>query len=96
MASLSGHIDGVYSLAKHPTRLDTIISGSGDGEIKIWDLASKQAKWTQHAHTGFVRGLTICPFSNMFFSVGDDKIVKMWDQRKQEPLNTYIHRFAFK
>ena len=28
---LSGHSDGVYCMAKHPKKLTTIISGSGDG-----------------------------------------------------------------
>jgi WD repeat and SOF domain-containing protein 1 len=31
VGALSGHADGVYCMAKHPTRLDIIISGSGDG-----------------------------------------------------------------
>jgi WD repeat and SOF domain-containing protein 1 len=29
--ALPGHIDGVYCMAKHPTRLNTILSGSADG-----------------------------------------------------------------
>ena len=31
VASLEGHIDGVYALAKDPERLGVIASGSGDG-----------------------------------------------------------------
>ena len=31
VGALGGHIDGVYSMAKHPTRLASMISGSGDG-----------------------------------------------------------------
>ncbi len=26
-----GHLDGVFTMAKHPTRLSTLISGSCDG-----------------------------------------------------------------
>jgi len=31
VGDLSGHSDGVYCMAKHPKKLTTIISGSGDG-----------------------------------------------------------------
>lgn len=31
VAALDGHIDGIYSLARHPKRLDVMASGSGDG-----------------------------------------------------------------
>jgi WD repeat and SOF domain-containing protein 1 len=31
VGALSGHSDGVYCIAKHPQKLTTIISGSGDG-----------------------------------------------------------------
>src|SRR5688500_18224548 len=31
VGALSGHIDGVYCVAKHPTKLTTIFSGSADG-----------------------------------------------------------------
>jgi WD repeat and SOF domain-containing protein 1 len=41
LGSLSGHIDGVYSMMKHPQQLNSIISGSGDGgkvalHLAIW------------------------------------------------------------
>jgi DDB1- and CUL4-associated factor 13 len=31
VGDLSGHSDGVYCMAKHPKKLTTVISGSGDG-----------------------------------------------------------------
>ncbi len=42
LCSLSGHTDGVYRMCKHPTSLTTLISGSGDGEIIFWNLATRQ------------------------------------------------------
>ena len=33
------------------------ISGSCDGEIKVWDLAQRKTFWSQFAHNGFVRGV---------------------------------------
>lgn len=31
VAALDGHIDGIYSIARSPKRLDVMASGSGDG-----------------------------------------------------------------
>lgn len=31
VAALSGHIDGVNAMARHPTRQNSIISGGNDG-----------------------------------------------------------------
>lgn len=41
VAALSGHIDGIYCMNRHLTDLKTVVSGSGDGELRIWNLASQ-------------------------------------------------------
>lgn len=57
MAALSGHVDGVNVLARHPTRQNYLLSGGSDGgkslihcsiivsnfilEIRIWDVSEK-------------------------------------------------------
>ncbi len=38
VSSLSGHLDGVYCMAKHLTDLNLLLSGSADGEIRAWNL----------------------------------------------------------
>ncbi|CAG8451843.1 3254_t:CDS:10 [Acaulospora colombiana] len=50
VGALSGHADGVYCLAKHPKNLTTIISGSGDGELRIWDLTDRTTIWKALGH----------------------------------------------
>ncbi|KAJ1531122.1 DDB1- and CUL4-associated factor 13 [Nowakowskiella sp. JEL0078] len=95
VAALSGHIDGVYCLAKHPTVLNTIVSGSADGEMRLWDLAAQETLWSTTAHKGFVRGIAFVPFRDSFFSVGEDKVVKLWDRKQKEPLNSYLYPNAF-
>ena len=58
--SLAGHLEGVFSMAKHSTRLSCIISGSCDGEIRVWNIASGNCNLSIKAsHQGFVRGLTV-------------------------------------
>ncbi|RKO86767.1 Sof1-like domain-containing protein, partial [Blyttiomyces helicus] len=95
VAALAGHIDGVYCMAKSPTQLSTMYSGSADGEVRIWSLSGQKTLWTARAHKGFVRGICSVPFSENFFTVGEDKIVKMWNQDEKEPLNSYFSRNAF-
>ena len=33
LSSMAGHIDGVYTMAKHPHQLTTLASGAGDGGV---------------------------------------------------------------
>lgn len=37
----TGHVDGVYSMAKDPNSLERFASGAGDGVVKVWDLVSR-------------------------------------------------------
>ena len=57
VGSLSGHTDGVYCMCKHPTKLSVLLSGSCDGEVRIWNLASRDCTWSFVGHEGFVRGI---------------------------------------
>ena len=37
-----GHVTGVYTMAKDPNSLERLASGSADGVVKVWDLASRK------------------------------------------------------
>lgn len=97
-----GHVDGVYSLTKDPHSLNVIASGSGDGEVKIWDLAERKELLTVKAHEGVVKGMC---FTNLarenqrLLSCASDRTVKMWDpyaaQNGDVPVATYLGSGAF-
>lgn len=96
LGALSGHVDGVYSMAKHPHRLNSMISGSGDGEIRIWDLSERTSPWNVKAHTGIVHGICASPNTSRFLSCSADKTVKIWDQEEgYDPVHTYVGKYAF-
>ncbi|KAI9348552.1 WD40-repeat-containing domain protein [Obelidium mucronatum] len=95
VGAMNGHRDGVYCMAKHPTSLTKFISGSADGEIRLWSLQNKKTLWSSIAHKSFVRGLCFVPFSNSFVSVGEDKVVKIWDGVSSEPTQTYLFQHSF-
>lgn len=95
IASLDGHCDGIYCMRRHPRKVSAIASGSCDGQIKLWNLMTKTCSKTFDAHSGFVKGITFNPDGSNLFSVGDDKVVKIWDvndEENTEPLSTYVHK----
>ncbi|KAK9696287.1 Protein sof1 [Basidiobolus ranarum] len=96
IASLTGHADGVYCMAKHPKDLQNLISGSGDGEVRVWRLSEQQTLWrAPNAHKGIVRGVCAFPQLDNFISVGVDKTVKIWSLDSDEPVNTFFGKSVF-
>lgn len=53
----NGHVDGVYALAKDEHLLTRCASGSGDGVLKVWDIAERTEIASVNAHKGTIRGL---------------------------------------
>eukprot|EP00830_Metopus_es_P012368 TRINITY_DN2713_c0_g1_i1.p1 TRINITY_DN2713_c0_g1~~TRINITY_DN2713_c0_g1_i1.p1 ORF type:complete len:462 (-),score=67.91 TRINITY_DN2713_c0_g1_i1:109-1494(-) len=85
--SLDGHHDGINVLAKNPTKLAEILSGSYDGEVRVWNLTAKTTIYSMLAHEGIVSGLSYIPGGDKFVSSGDDKILRLWsltDLEKQK------------
>lgn len=78
VGALSGHADGVYCLAKHPRQLTCVVSGSADGEVRVWNLGSRECVWKAGAHKGFVRGVSVTSAGDGILSVGDDKCIRLW------------------
>lgn len=98
VANLSGHRDGVSCFGKHTKSLSTLISGAYDGEVRTWDLANRQCVRSFVAHEGFVRGICYGIDGKKFFTVGDDKTIKLWNSvapdmgEEEQPVNTILSR----
>lgn len=98
VGNLDGHQDGVSCLGKHPQHLSLLVSGSYDGEVRLWDLPQQKCIRNFRAHDGYVRGITFLPDGQQFVTVGDDKTIKMWKTElpdwgeEEEPTNTYISK----
>ncbi|XP_053697742.1 DDB1- and CUL4-associated factor 13 [Sabethes cyaneus] len=97
VGSFGGHRDGVSVLGKHPKSLSLLLSGSYDGEVKLWDVANRTCLQSIQAHDGYVRGITFSNDGSRFFTIGDDKCIKMWNsnvdediEENPEPLNTIL------
>ncbi|KAJ1924784.1 Protein sof1 [Tieghemiomyces parasiticus] len=79
VANMAGHVGGVQCMSKHPWDLRAMISGSEDGEIRVWDMTNHETIWrAEKAHVGVVRGVCTIPHTRRFLSVGNDRLVKIW------------------
>ncbi|KAB0800733.1 hypothetical protein PPYR_06472 [Photinus pyralis] len=98
VGSLDGHRDGISCLSKHPKQLSILLSGSYDGEIRIWDVPQKLCIRSFVAHDGIVRSITYEPKGRCFFTLGDDKTIKTWNTaapsspEDEEPINTILSK----
>ena len=78
--ALAGHRDAVSCMARSRTRVVDIASGSCDGEVRIWDLATGSSRWSAMAHSGFVRGVAWVPDGDSLWTCGDDRLIKLWQR----------------
>lgn len=77
-----GHDDGVTCLARNPARLNSLLSGAADGEIRLWDIPARRCLNRMVGHTGAVRGISITPQGDGAVSASTDRTVKLWKVRE--------------
>jgi WD repeat and SOF domain-containing protein 1 len=78
IGALDGHSDGISCMATNPKSLVAFVSGSADGELRMWDLTHKRTVWSAPAHAGIVSGISFTQNGETFLTCGDDKIVRQW------------------
>ncbi len=83
-----GHFDSVESLAITPDG-KTIISGSSDNTIKLWNINSGMCVNTLNGHVDSVNSLVITPDGNIIISGSQDKTIKLWDIQSGECIKTF-------
>ena len=75
---LKGHEDPVYTVAYAPDGL-SIISGSEDATIRVWDARSGQQRLYLIGHDGGVDSVAYAPSGDRIVSASMDKTVRVWD-----------------
>jgi WD40 repeat protein len=77
---MTGHAANVTSLAFSPDG-SRLASGSLDGTVKLWDVATGQEVLTLTGHNGPVTGVAFAPDhqGRWLASCGDDGSVRVWE-----------------
>ncbi|XXG76269.1 hypothetical protein AAC387_Pa08g0652 [Persea americana] len=107
IGAMDGHIDAISCMTRNPNQLKGIFSGSMDGDIRLWDIASRRTVSRFPGHQGAVRGLTASTDGRILVSCGSDCTVRLWNipvanaidtdgsSDSSEPLAVYVWKNAF-
>ncbi|PON97823.1 Guanine nucleotide-binding protein, beta subunit [Trema orientale] len=108
VGAMDGHIDAVSCMAKNPNHLKGIFSGSMDGDIRLWDIASRRTVCKFPGHQGAVKGLAASTDGRLLVSCGTDCTVRLWNvpssdlmetndstEKSAQPLDEYVWKNAF-
>lgn len=68
----------IYSIAFFPD-CKTLISGSNDGTIRVWDINKKQIQFTHSGNGRRVYSVTFNPKDRTLVSYGSDNTIGIWD-----------------
>jgi WD40 repeat protein len=75
--TLSGHSNGVGSVTISPDGR-TLVSGSSDDTIKIWNMATGEQIRTLSGHSKGILSVAISPDGRTLASGSTDKTIKIW------------------
>lgn len=76
--TLFGHADAVWAVAVSRDG-QTLVSGSADKTIKVWNLETGKVKSTLEAHTDTIRVIALASDDQTLISASGDKTIKIWD-----------------
>ena len=83
------HTDNAFALAFSPDE-DTLATGSHDGSVKLWDVASGALLWSE-----WLTNATIClafsPNGSLLSTGGHDATVRIWDAKSGIPCEEVPH-----
>lgn len=85
--TLHGHSSSVTSVVITPDG-QTIVSGSSDSTIKLWNLNTGEEIHTLAGHSQGVTSITLSPDGQTLASYSKDKTIKLWNLRNRQQIYT--------
>ena len=79
IATLEGHTRAVPSVAFSPIDATLLASGSRDGTVKLWDVATRRNIATLEGHTWLILSVAFSSDGTVLASGSADSTVKLWD-----------------
>ncbi|MEH2124303.1 CHAT domain-containing protein [Nostoc sp.] len=92
---LIGHSDWIRSLAFSPDG-KTILSGSNDKTVRLWDVETGQLLHLLTGHRDRVKGVGISPDRQLLLSCSADGNVKAWDENQLTTKKTGDCRYTIR
>jgi CHAT domain/WD domain, G-beta repeat len=77
LLTLTGHAHSVWSVAVSPDG-QTLVSGSQDKTIKVWELSTGKLIRTLTGHEGRVWSVAVSPDGQTLVSGSSDRTIKVW------------------
>jgi WD40 repeat protein len=87
--SLAGHNKGISALTFTPDG-HTLVTGSDDSTIRIWDVSSGQKKAPLKGHAGSVRAMAVSPDGKTLASSDVSGAIKLWNLATGKELFTLV------
>ncbi|KAK6204858.1 WD40-repeat-containing domain protein [Scheffersomyces amazonensis] len=87
------HLGDVLCIDSFPQKKSNnpnlFISGSSDGNVKLWDLRSPTSSQNFYVSNSDVNTIKLFPNGNSFLTGSDDGLIRLFDFRSDCELNTY-------
>ena len=89
LQTFQGHSGGINVVAISPDG-KTVLSGSRDNTLKLWDISTGQTLHTFEGHRDFVNAVTFLPDGKTAISGSDDNTLKLWDLSSGKALGCFV------
>ncbi|THU69878.1 hypothetical protein C4D60_Mb08t19070 [Musa balbisiana] len=87
IGAMDGHIDAVSCMAKNPNHLKGIFSGSMDGDIRLWDIATRAVDHQWDGPLFATAGSQVDIWDH-----NSDRSITLYDLRMSSPVRKLIMR----